>query len=349
MGDPSVRSRGSGRYRNQAAAGRAPRRPGDACVIWPHAATGDMEDFTGFTSRTGSTRLRPDRPLLDGDGLRGRALRNLTCVGADPSRAALLDNFCWASPEDPKQLGALVRAARAAATRRRASARRSSPARTASTISPRTRRARAADSRHAADLGAGAGARRAQGRDDGLQRSGQLALSDRPHQRRARRFALPRILGRTGGEPPKVLPPPRSTASSPCTPRSTADGPLGARSLDGGLAIAARRWASPESSAACSTSTRSARPAHLSNETLLFSESPSRILVEVTPENEGAFLRHFGKGAIRAGAPRRPDHREPDHQGRRPRRLSILEESLRELKDAWQRPCPDARMKKPRS
>ena len=39
------------------------------------------------------------------------ALRNLTCVGADPSRAALLDNFCWASPDDPKQLGALIRAA----------------------------------------------------------------------------------------------------------------------------------------------------------------------------------------------------------------------------------------------
>ena len=39
------------------------------------------------------------------------ALRNLVCVGADPDRVALLDNFCWGNPALPDRLGSLVRAA----------------------------------------------------------------------------------------------------------------------------------------------------------------------------------------------------------------------------------------------
>ncbi len=38
------------------------------------------------------------------------ALRNLTAVGGDVERSAILDNFCWGSPTDPLQLGLLVRA-----------------------------------------------------------------------------------------------------------------------------------------------------------------------------------------------------------------------------------------------
>jgi len=41
------------------------------------------------------------------------ALRNLIAVGGSLKRVALLDNFCWASPDDPEQLGGLVMAARA--------------------------------------------------------------------------------------------------------------------------------------------------------------------------------------------------------------------------------------------
>jgi phosphoribosylformylglycinamidine synthase subunit PurSL len=39
------------------------------------------------------------------------ALRNIVCVGADPDRVALLDNFCWGNPRLPDRLGRLVRAA----------------------------------------------------------------------------------------------------------------------------------------------------------------------------------------------------------------------------------------------
>ena len=38
------------------------------------------------------------------------ALRNLTAVGGDIERAAILDNFCWGNPTGPVQLGMLVRA-----------------------------------------------------------------------------------------------------------------------------------------------------------------------------------------------------------------------------------------------
>ncbi len=39
------------------------------------------------------------------------ALRNCVAVGGDIERTAILDNFCWGSPEKPEQLGGLVRAA----------------------------------------------------------------------------------------------------------------------------------------------------------------------------------------------------------------------------------------------
>ncbi len=41
------------------------------------------------------------------------AVRNVVCVGADPNRIAVLDNFCWPRCDDPKQFGSLVRAAEA--------------------------------------------------------------------------------------------------------------------------------------------------------------------------------------------------------------------------------------------
>jgi phosphoribosylformylglycinamidine synthase subunit PurSL len=39
------------------------------------------------------------------------AIRNCVAVGADPSRIAILDNFCWGTTDRPETLGSLVRAA----------------------------------------------------------------------------------------------------------------------------------------------------------------------------------------------------------------------------------------------
>jgi phosphoribosylformylglycinamidine synthase len=41
------------------------------------------------------------------------AVRNVVAVGGDPARTAILDNFCWGNVNDPKVLGALVRTAEA--------------------------------------------------------------------------------------------------------------------------------------------------------------------------------------------------------------------------------------------
>ena len=41
------------------------------------------------------------------------AIRNCVAVGADPERIALLDNFCWGNTERPETLGSLVLAAQA--------------------------------------------------------------------------------------------------------------------------------------------------------------------------------------------------------------------------------------------
>jgi phosphoribosylformylglycinamidine synthase len=41
------------------------------------------------------------------------AIRNVVAVGADPERIAILDNFSWGDPSAPETLGALVRAAQA--------------------------------------------------------------------------------------------------------------------------------------------------------------------------------------------------------------------------------------------
>ncbi len=41
------------------------------------------------------------------------ALRNVVCVGGDPDRTAILDNFSWGNPDSPETLGALVRASQA--------------------------------------------------------------------------------------------------------------------------------------------------------------------------------------------------------------------------------------------
>ncbi|MBI4425376.1 MAG: phosphoribosylformylglycinamidine synthase subunit PurL [Elusimicrobia bacterium] len=86
--------------------------PGDAAVVWPHAATGKLDEYRGLAVAHG---LNPAYGRLDPYAMAlccaDEALRNLVCVGADITRAAFLDNFCWGNPEDPRTLGGLVRAA----------------------------------------------------------------------------------------------------------------------------------------------------------------------------------------------------------------------------------------------
>ncbi|MEO0086123.1 MAG: AIR synthase-related protein, partial [candidate division WOR-3 bacterium] len=83
--------------------------PTDACVVRPLA-----DSQRACVVACG---LRPRYGLIDPYWMAAsaidEALRNCVAVGGDIERTALLDNFCWGSPERPEQLGGLVRAAEA--------------------------------------------------------------------------------------------------------------------------------------------------------------------------------------------------------------------------------------------
>jgi phosphoribosylformylglycinamidine synthase II len=86
--------------------------PQDSCVVWPHSATNNMRDFSGFAISHGlNPEIGKSDPYQMALNCADEAIRNLVCVGADVDKTAFLDNFCWANPEYPKILGALVRCA----------------------------------------------------------------------------------------------------------------------------------------------------------------------------------------------------------------------------------------------
>jgi phosphoribosylformylglycinamidine synthase len=81
--------------------------PSDAAVIRPK-----FDSFKGVAIACG---LAPhiedphDMTIASID----EAIRNAVCVGADPDRMAILDNFCWPSVDDEKTMGTLVAACEA--------------------------------------------------------------------------------------------------------------------------------------------------------------------------------------------------------------------------------------------
>ena len=82
------------------------RGPMDAAVIEPVAGS-----TRGLAIGCGlATGLEAD-PYLMVLAAIDECVRNLVCVGTDPDRIAILDNFCWPSCVKPENLGSLVRAA----------------------------------------------------------------------------------------------------------------------------------------------------------------------------------------------------------------------------------------------
>lgn len=82
--------------------------PGDAAVIRP-VPDRDRGLAIGHGLATGLAR----DPYLMGLAAIDECVRNMVCVGADPERIAILDNFCWPSCGDARNLGSLVRASEA--------------------------------------------------------------------------------------------------------------------------------------------------------------------------------------------------------------------------------------------
>jgi phosphoribosylformylglycinamidine synthase len=83
--------------------------PGDAAVVRPV-----LSHYKGLAIACGmNPRLSDLSPYDMAANAIDEALRNVVAVGGDPDRTAILDNFSWGSPENPENLGALVEAAKA--------------------------------------------------------------------------------------------------------------------------------------------------------------------------------------------------------------------------------------------
>ncbi len=85
--------------------------PGDATVIAPVASSNKALAISqGLCTPFGDPQRAGD-PYLMALAAIDECVRNLVCVGADPDRTAILDNFCWPSCAKPENLASLVRAA----------------------------------------------------------------------------------------------------------------------------------------------------------------------------------------------------------------------------------------------
>ena len=81
--------------------------PSDAAVVRP-----DLTSQRGVVVSNGMNPHYGDfDPYWMAAAAIDEAMRNCVAVGADPSRIAILDNFCWGNTERPETLGSLVRAA----------------------------------------------------------------------------------------------------------------------------------------------------------------------------------------------------------------------------------------------
>lgn len=89
--------------------GAANDGPGDAAVVRPY-----LRSWKGFALANG---INPRYGLIDPYWMTAsavdEALRNITCVGGDIRKAAILDNFCWGNPDRENILGEIVRASMA--------------------------------------------------------------------------------------------------------------------------------------------------------------------------------------------------------------------------------------------
>ncbi|MEO8972390.1 MAG: phosphoribosylformylglycinamidine synthase subunit PurL [Ktedonobacteraceae bacterium] len=91
--------------------GVAGNGPGDATVLLPIMDNLEEQTSAGIVLSNGVNPLYGTiDPYAMALNAVDEALRNLSAVGGDIERTAILDNFCWGNPTDPAQLGMLVRA-----------------------------------------------------------------------------------------------------------------------------------------------------------------------------------------------------------------------------------------------
>ena len=82
--------------------------PSDACVLKPIGTSGTR----GIVLSNGiNPEYGKNDAYLMAHAVIDEAIRNAVAVGCDPTRIAILDNFCWGDPMRPETLGTLVEAA----------------------------------------------------------------------------------------------------------------------------------------------------------------------------------------------------------------------------------------------
>jgi phosphoribosylformylglycinamidine synthase len=87
--------------------GAANDGPSDAAVVRPV-----LDHYRGIALGNGMNPRYSDLSPYDmAANAIDEAIRNVVAVGGDPGRTAILDNFCWGRPDNPQNLGALVLAA----------------------------------------------------------------------------------------------------------------------------------------------------------------------------------------------------------------------------------------------
>ncbi len=315
--------------------------PGDASVVLPvRGSTRGLAVGCGINPRYGKID-----PYAMAGCVIDEAIRNCTAVGADPSRIAILDNFCWGNTERPETLGSLVRAAQAChdvslaygtpfisgkdslnnefTHEGKSSAIPPTLLISAIGIVPDIRKCVTMDLKEDGNVLYLLGMTR-------LELGGSLwsELNERP-----------------GGTVPRVDP-----ARAPTLFRGL-HGAISAglvRSChdlsEGGLAVALAEMALAGGLGAAVSLDRAPREADVADDfALLFSESPTRFVLEVRPDHAADLeARLDGLPLGRLGQVR---ERESRHEGNLPR-LTVLglhdavvvDAALEELKAAWQRP-----------
>jgi len=84
--------------------------PGDASVIQPLPDVDQgLSIASGLQTNLGSPDVAGGDPYIMTLAAIDECVRNLVCVGTDPDRIAILDNFCWPSCDRTQNMGALVR------------------------------------------------------------------------------------------------------------------------------------------------------------------------------------------------------------------------------------------------
>jgi phosphoribosylformylglycinamidine synthase len=304
--------------------------PGDAAIVLPV-----LGQWAGLAIGCG---LNPHYGDLDPYAMAAlaidEAVRNVVAVGADPKRIALLDNFCWGNTDRPEVLGSLVRAAEACRDVALAwmmpfisgkdSLKNEFHAGGRNIVIPPTLLISA--------LGRVPDVRRCVSMD--LKESGNLLflIGSTRHELGGSHFEL--VTGRAGGTAPQV--------DLPLAPEVFARIHVAiARGMvrschdlsEGGLAVALAEMAFAGGVGV--DVTQLTNVGSLPDEVLLFSESPSRFVLEIVPTKAQALRNLFADVPLAqiGQTVKEPRLRIAGADGE-----WLLWSSLADLKEAWQKP-----------